>query len=108
MVAGQERTIEERLALASELTINKQLSNLTMFYLSYLLCIGDIVTRLFSILLALDRHHFDRVEQNSSLDTLYTKIFGGHDTKESKVCGQLPYYSFLITWHNSCCAVERE
>lgn len=57
-----------------------------MFYLSYLLCLGDIVTRLFSILLTLDRHHFDRVEQNSSLDTLYTKIFGGHDTKESKVC----------------------
>lgn len=46
---------------------------------------GEIVTRLYNILLALDRHHFDRVESNSSLDTLYSKIFGSNDMKDMKV-----------------------
>ena len=48
---------------------------------------GSTINRVLATLDALDRHCFDRVDSNNSLDSLYLKVFGGN--KETKV---RPYF----------------
>ncbi|EEC08725.1 thyroid hormone receptor-associated protein, putative [Ixodes scapularis] len=44
---------------------------------------GTTITRVLGALDALDRHSFDRVEANNSLDTLYAKIFSRADQSQA-------------------------
>lgn len=44
---------------------------------------GAITTRVLSALDALDRHSFEKVDANNSLDTLYAKIFNPPTSKEA-------------------------
>lgn len=43
--------------------------------ISYILYLGFFIARVLAVLEALDRHCFDRVDQNNNLDTLYKEVF---------------------------------
>jgi mediator of RNA polymerase II transcription subunit 12 len=46
---------------------------------------GTITNRVLAALDALDRHRFDKMDSSNSLDTLYTKVFGGNNDQENSV-----------------------
>lgn len=46
---------------------------------------GHTINKVLYVLEVLDRHNFDRVEVNNSLDTLYTKVFAVPHHKENEV-----------------------
>ncbi|XP_008193999.1 mediator of RNA polymerase II transcription subunit 12 isoform X1 [Tribolium castaneum] len=46
---------------------------------------GTITNRVLAALDALDRHRFDKMDSTNSLDTLYTKVFGGNSDQENSV-----------------------
>ena len=51
-----------------------------MFKLSFI--IGFTITKVLDVLDTLDRHNFDKVENNNSLDSLYNKIFAASQAKD--------------------------
>lgn len=44
--------------------------------------LGSTIQQVLNALDALDRHNFDRVDSNNSLDSLYSKVFPSLGTKE--------------------------
>lgn len=46
-------------------------------------CSGAKTIKILNVLDALDRHSFERIDQNNSLDTLYNKIFLPPNSKDN-------------------------
>jgi len=49
----------------------------------YFGCLGAKTIKILNVLDALDRHSFERIDQNNSLDTLYNKIFLPPNSKDN-------------------------
>lgn len=47
-----------------------------------LLFLGAKTMKILNVLDALDRHSFERIDQNNSLDTLYNKLFSAPNSKD--------------------------
>ena len=58
---------------------------------------GSVISHVLEVLEALDQHNFDRVEGNSSLETLYHKVFGGRHCKDGEQVGH--HYNSLLNYH---------
>ncbi|XP_076454432.1 mediator of RNA polymerase II transcription subunit 12-like protein [Babylonia areolata] len=61
---------------------------------------GYITSKVLAVLDILDRHNFDRVDQNNNLDTLYTNIFSVVNSKEGNEAplNDEPIIRLLIDW----------
>ena len=63
---------------------------------------GLVISKVLQVLEALDKHNFDKVESNSSLDSLYHKVFRASQVKDNnEVC--LHSETKLV----STCAVQK-
>ncbi|ODN03528.1 Mediator of RNA polymerase II transcription subunit 12-like protein, partial [Orchesella cincta] len=59
---------------------------------------GTTLQKVLSVLDALDRHSFDKVEAGSSLETLYSKIFPNPPNKDNPVEADAPVVILLCQW----------
>lgn len=59
---------------------------------------GTTLQKVLSVLDALDRHSFDKVEAGSSLETLYSKIFPHPPNKDNPVEADAPVVILLCQW----------
>ncbi|XP_069105326.1 mediator of RNA polymerase II transcription subunit 12-like protein isoform X3 [Argopecten irradians] len=61
---------------------------------------GFTISKRLEVLDMLDRHNFDKVDSNNSLDTLYNKVFSVHQAKEGvePMLADEPIIHLLIDW----------
>ncbi|GAB6019774.1 hypothetical protein CHUAL_001322 [Chamberlinius hualienensis] len=60
---------------------------------------GTVTNRVLTTLDYLDRHNFDKVDANNSIDTLYSKIFNSNASKEhGEPSGDEPLVQLLCEW----------
>ncbi|ELT92763.1 hypothetical protein CAPTEDRAFT_163894 [Capitella teleta] len=62
---------------------------------------GSVISHVLHVLEALDQHNFDRVEANSSLDSLYHRVFSSvhcKDNGSSNMIGDEPVVNLLCEW----------